>query len=335
LPALVHIDAEKSKNTTGKKFPGRNGPLVLILSPTRELAMQTAQVATDAGSAVGVFNEVVFGGVSIDPQIRAIKLRNPEIITATPGRLIDLLEREILWLGRVSYLVLDEADRMLDMGFEPDIRRIIGLITSKRQTLMFSATWPQEIRKLAGEFMTTPCKVTVGSDDLSANTQISQVVEVVEDYEKDKKLLGLLKKFHKKNNRILIFVLYKKEVPHLENMLTRSGYSVGGLSGEKSQNFRTQAFGDFKTGRVPILIATDVAARGLDIPDVEHVINYSFPLTVEDYVHRIGRTGRAGKTGCSHTFFTKNDCINAGELIKILEDAKQPVPESIEQWREK
>eukprot|EP01102_Stenamoeba_stenopodia_P010563 TRINITY_DN3202_c0_g1_i1.p1 TRINITY_DN3202_c0_g1~~TRINITY_DN3202_c0_g1_i1.p1 ORF type:complete len:264 (+),score=81.99 TRINITY_DN3202_c0_g1_i1:567-1358(+) len=217
---------------------------------------------------------------------------------------------------------------MLDMGFERDIRSIIGNITDKRQTLMFSATWPLEIQQLASEFLKNPAKVTIGSPELSANVSVKQIVEVMDPKFKQRKLEDLLKKYHT-NNRVIIFALYKKEAARLESTLWNKGWNVAAIHGDMSQIQRTNAINAFRDGSVPLLVATDVAARGLDIPDVEYVINHTFPLTVEDYVHRIGRTGRAGRTGVAHTFFTVMERHLAGELVGVLEGAKQPVPEEL------
>jgi ATP-dependent RNA helicase DBP3 len=234
-------------------------------------------------------------------------------------------------LDEVSFLVLDEADRMLDLGFEPHIRKIAEGIRSDRQTLMFSATWPPAIRKLASEFLAHPARVIIGSQDLAASHSVTQIVEVVDGATRDGKLEDLLKKYHKsRTNRIIVFVLYKKEAARVETMLQRKGWKAAAVHGDISQEKRSAAVDSFKSGEMPLLVATDVAARGLDIPDVEVVINYSFPLTTEDYVHRIGRTGRAGKTGIAHTLFVaQNDKPRAGELINVLREAKQAVPEAL------
>ncbi len=188
----------------------------------------------------------------------------------------------------------------------------------------------ESIRKLAREFLANPVRITIGSDDLTANVRVSQTVEVIQQYEKERRLLPLLKKYHgSRKNRVLLFALYKKEAARLESMLRAKGWNCCAIHGDKSQEARTQALMGFKDGSVPLLIATDVAARGLDIPNVEVVINVSFPLTIEDYIHRIGRTGRAGKTGISHTFFTTNDKARSGELINVLRQANMDVPKDL------
>jgi ATP-dependent RNA helicase DBP3 len=238
----------------------------------------------------------VYGGVSKEGQISALR-QGVEIVVATPGRLLDLVNDRALDLSHVQYLVLDEADRMLDMGFEKDIRAIVKMLHAQRQTLMFSATWPEVIQKLAHDFLSKPVKVTIGSADLSANKSVKQIIEVLDGQAKDARLLDLLRQYHSsKANRVIIFALYKKKAIRLEEFLNRKGYKAQGLHADKKQWERTQALEQFKDGSKPLLVATDVAARGLDIPNVEYVINYTFPLTIEDYVHRIGRTGRAGKT---------------------------------------
>jgi len=252
-------------------------------------------------------------------------------VVATPGRLVDLLDDKCTRLSEVKFLVLDEADRMLDMGFEKAIRGIVDQITTpERQTLMFSATWPEIGRKIAATYLSNPVKVTIGSMDLSANRRVKQLVEVIDPKGKDKRLLELLKSYHDNGkNKVIVFVLYKKEATRVEEMLRHRGFNVQGIHADKAQVDRTKALDSFKSGKCPLLVATDVAARGLDVPNVEYVINYTFPLTVEEYVHRIGRTGRAGKTGIAHTLFTQFDKSHSGELIQVLKEAKQDVPEDL------
>ncbi len=335
LPALVHIQAQAPLANRQSK----RGPIVLVLSPTRELALQTAAVAETAGASCGIRSVCVYGGVS--KQAQAAELRGAQnegvhIVVATPGRLMDLTEDGTLSLSRVTYLVLDEADRMLDMGFEKDIRKIVASLRpagpGSRQTVMFSATWPPAIQKIAQDYLHEPVKVTIGSGELAASSTVTQIVEVMEPNVRDQALLKLLQSYHGskgRKNRVLIFVLYKKEAARMETYLNSRGWSCGAIHGDMSQDARTRAFHGFRDGTVPLLVATDVAARGLDIPAVEYVINYSFPLTIEDYVHRIGRTGRAGKSGIAHTFFTVLDKAHAGELVNVLNDKGQQVPEAL------
>ncbi|KAJ1918701.1 RNA-dependent ATPase [Mycoemilia scoparia] len=326
LPAMTHIMSKKD----GKKAkPGK--PFVLVVAPTRELAMQTHEQCEIAGKHVGVTSICIYGGVPKYEQVRALK-SGAAIVIATPGRLVDLINDGSCDLSEVSYLVLDEADRMLDQGFEQEIRNIIGMTkpSNKRQTLMFSATWPESIRKLSGDFLKNPMKVTIGSDELAVNQRVDQIVEVVEPFDKDAKLLQLLNKYHKtRRNKVLVFVLYKKEAGRVEGFLRKQGFRCEAIHGDKTQDQRTKALSQFKDGTIPLLIATDVAARGLDIPNVEYVINYTFPLTIDEYIHRIGRTGRAGKKGVSHTLFTFHDKSHSGELVNVLKTANMNVPESL------
>jgi len=325
IPALAHL--KHRVDTEGRAKKG--SPMMLIIAPTRELAMQSQVVLEQAGSSCGIRSTCVYGGVPKWQQIQDLN-KGVEVVVATPGRLIDLINEGACHLESVSYLVLDEADRMLDQGFERDIRAIVAQTHSARQTALFSATWPDNVRELAHSFLQRPIKVTIGSDDLAAGTRITQIVEVLEDRAREQRLKELLKKYHKdRKNRILIFVLYKKEASRIESNLERGGWKVTSIHGDKSQDGRTKAVEQFKSGEIPLLVATDVAARGLDIPGVDFVINYSFPLTIEDYVHRIGRTGRAGRNGTAHTFFQQCDKLRAGELVKVLKDANQEVPKAM------
>jgi ATP-dependent RNA helicase DBP3 len=322
MPALVHIRELKKKN------PNAKGPFLLVVAPTRELAMQSDKVLRDSGAKCGVNSICIYGGVPKYEQCKALRA-GVEIVVATPGRLRDLMNQGACDLSNVSFVVLDEADRMLDMGFQKDIEEIIGATAKKRTTAMFSATWPREVEALARSYMSNEIKVTIGSDDLAASKTITQIVEVVEERDRDKLALGLLKKYHSGGDKVLLFVLYKKEASRVEKYLQYAGYTCCSIHGDKSQEARTAALDDFRSGKCPLMIATDVAARGLDIPKVEYVINYSFPLTIEDYVHRIGRTGRAGRKGIAHTFFHIGDKSHAGELVQVLKDADQEVPASL------
>lgn len=307
----------------------------VVVSPTRELAVQIHSQLDSLATAACIKTVCVYGGVPKDPQRDA--LRTAHIIVATPGRLNDLIEEGSADLSKVNYLVLDEADRMLDKGFEDEIRKIVSTTpASNRQTLMFTATWPESVRKLASTFMQSPVHISIGannpSGELRANSRITQLVEVVDGMYKQTRLLQLLSQYHGKNNRddrILIFCLYKKEASRIEDFLRRQGHSVAGIHGDMSQPARSASLDGFKSGKCTLLVATDVAARGLDIPAVKVVINVTFPLTVEDYVHRIGRTGRAGKDGLAITLFTEQDKQQAGGLINVLKAAKQDVPEDL------
>ncbi|KAK3121982.1 hypothetical protein QOZ80_8BG0663570 [Eleusine coracana subsp. coracana] len=323
VPALMHI-----RKKVGEKAKKKAVPRCLVLSPTRELAQQIADVLAEAGAPCGINSVCLYGGTSKGPQISALK-SGVDIVIGTPGRMKDLIEMGVCCLNEVSFVVLDEADRMLDLGFEPEVREILSQTSSVRQMVMFSATWPLAVHKLAQEFMDpNPIKVVIGSEDLAANHDVMQIVEVLEDRARDSRLLALLEKYHT-SRRTLVFVLYKKEAARVEAMLQRRGLKAVSVHGDKAQHDRTKALSLFKEGKCPLMIATDVASRGLDIPDVDTVINYSYPLTTEDYVHRIGRTGRAGKKGIAHTFFTQENKGLAGELVNVLREAGQVVPVSL------
>ncbi|EUC65533.1 ATP-dependent RNA helicase DBP3 [Rhizoctonia solani AG-3 Rhs1AP] len=343
LPALQHIlsspslspDQTSKKSKKSKKQSGTTEVTVLVVAPTRELAIQTQQTLQELGAPFGIGSVCLYGGEPKDGQRKTLLSQNGDgrttrIVVGTPGRLKDFVEEGVCDLSRVSYLVLDEADRMLDKGFENDIRSIIEKTApmEKRQTLMFSATWPESVRRLASTFQRDPVRVTVGKDELQANSRVEQVVEVFDDvWEKDRRLIQRLKELgHTPNTssseRVLIFALYKKECDRVTQSLGSRGFHALSIHGDLSQSQRIKALEDFKAGRTTLLVATDVAARGLDIPEVKAVINYTFPLTVEEYIHRIGRTGRGGKSGKSITFFTGADHERAlaGEFSRVLKD---------------
>ncbi|KAM0254571.1 hypothetical protein ACHAQJ_006679 [Trichoderma viride] len=321
---------------------GKRGVKAVIVSPTRELAMQTYEQMAGLAALLRLKCVCLYGGASKDDQ-RALLQRGADIIVATPGRLKDFMSDETVDLSGCRFAVLDEADRMLDKGFEEDIKMILGACPPReqRQTLMFTATWPYSVQSLASTFMVDPVKITIGSRgketengsvELQANSRITQKVEVMDGREKEFRLLQIIKQHHQgkqKDDRILVFCLYKKEATRIEGFLGRKGVRVAGIHGDLKQEQRTRSLEAFKSGQTPVLVATDVAARGLDIPEVKLVINVTFPLTIEDYVHRIGRTGRAGKTGEALTFFTVQDKAHSGSLINILKGANQPVPDEL------
>lgn len=318
LPAIVHINAQPLL------APG-DGPIVLVLAPTRELAVQIQQEVAKFGKSSRIRNTCVYGGVPKGQQIRDLT-RGVEVCIATPGRLIDMLEAGKTNLRRVTYLVLDEADRMLDMGFEPQIRKIIGQIRPDRQTLMWSATWPKEVRQLASDFLQDYIQVNIGSMDLAANHRITQIVEVVSDFEKRDRMTKHLEQIMEdRNNKILIFTGTKRVADDITRFLRQDGWPALSIHGDKQQNERDWVLNEFKTGKSPIMVATDVASRGIDVRDITHVLNYDYPNNSEDYVHRIGRTGRAGRKGTAITYFTTENAKQARELIGILQEAKQNI----------
>ncbi|KAM0445316.1 hypothetical protein ACHAPV_002769 [Trichoderma viride] len=318
LPAIVHINAQPLL------APG-DGPIVLILAPTRELAVQIQQEISKFGRSSRIRNTCVYGGVPKGPQIRDLS-RGVEVCIATPGRLIDMLEAGKTNLRRVTYLVLDEADRMLDMGFEPQIRKIIEQIRPDRQTLMWSATWPKEVRALASDFLQDFIQVNIGSMELAANHRITQIVEVVTEMEKrDRMIKHLEKVMENKENKILIFVGTKRIADEITRFLRQDGWPALSIHGDKQQNERDWVLDQFKTGKSPIMVATDVASRGIDVRNITHVLNYDYPNNSEDYIHRIGRTGRAGQNGTAITLFTTDNQKQARDLVNVLQEAKQQI----------
>ncbi|KAJ0178066.1 hypothetical protein K1T71_005889 [Dendrolimus kikuchii] len=318
LPAIVHIINQP-------RLLRDEGPIVLVLAPTRELAQQIQQVATDFGQNVQVRNTCIFGGAPKGPQGRCLE-RGVEIVIATPGRLIDFLEKDTTNLRRCTYLVLDEADRMLDMGFEPQIRKIIEQIRPDRQVLMWSATWPKEVQNLAEEFLHDYIQINIGSLSLSANHNILQIVDICEDWEKNDKLITLLSEISsEEENKTIIFAETKRKVDEITKSINRAGWRALAIHGDKNQQDRDYVLNQFRQSNGGILVATDVAARGLDVEDVKFVINYDYPNNSEDYVHRIGRTGRSQNTGTAYTLFTPNNSAKAKDLMSVLQEANQVV----------
>ncbi|KAF8041098.1 hypothetical protein BT93_B3119 [Corymbia citriodora subsp. variegata] len=309
-------------------------PLALILSPTRELSMQIHEEARKFSYQTGVRVVVAYGGAPINQQLRELE-RGVDILVATPGRLVDLLERARVSLQMIRYLTLDEADRMLDMGFEPQIRKIVEQMdmppSGERQTMLFSATFPKEIQRLAADFLYNYIFLAVGRVGSSTDL-IVQRVEFVHDSDKRSYLMDLLHAQRdnavqgKTQSLTLVFVETKKGADSLENWLCNNGFPATSIHGDRTQQERESALRSFKSGRTPILVATDVAARGLDIPHVAHVINFDLPNDIDDYVHRIGRTGRAGKTGLATAFFNESNSSMARSLAELMQEANQEVP---------
>nr|KAI8766218.1 ATP-dependent RNA helicase DDX5 [Biomphalaria glabrata] len=324
LPAIVHVNHQPY-------LEHGDGPIVLVLVPTRELAQQVLDVSNEFGRSSQLRSACVYGGAPKGPQLRDLE-RGAEICIATPGRLIDFLEAGKTNLRRTTYLVLDEADRMLDMGFEPQIRKILEQIRPDRQTLMWSATWPKEVRRLAEEFLNDYIQVNIGALQLTANHNILQIVDVCMEHEKEEKLVKLLNEImQEKENKTLIFVETKRKADDISRRMKKDGWPVISIHGDKSQQERDWALNDFRNGRNPILIATDVASRGLDVEDIKFVINFDYPNCSEDYVHRIGRTGRSTNTGTAYTFFTPNNSKQASDLVNVLREAKQIINPKLQQ----
>ncbi|MDX3976836.1 DEAD/DEAH box helicase [Shinella sp.] len=289
-------------------------PRTLILEPTRELAAQVAENFEKYGKNHKLNVALLIGGVSFDEQDRKLE-RGADVLICTPGRLLDHCERGKLLMTGVEILVIDEADRMLDMGFIPDIERIAKLIPFTRQTLFFSATMPPEIQKLADRFLQNPERVEVSVRSSTATTVTQRLVAThSKDYEKRATLRDLIRAQEDLKNAI-IFCNRKVDVADLFRSLDRHGFSVGALHGDMDQRSRTTMLANFKENKLTLLVASDVAARGLDIPDVSHVFNFDVPIHAEDYVHRIGRTGRAGRSGAAFTLVSKRD----GKFVDAIE----------------
>lgn len=319
---------------SGPGFYGRQRkayPTSLILAPTRELVSQIFDEARKFAYRSWVRPCVVYGGADIGSQLRQIE-RGCDLLVATPGRLVDVIERGRISLANIKYLVLDEADRMLDMGFEPQIRRIVEgedmPQVNDRQTLMFSATFPRDIQVLARDFLKDYIFLSVGRVG-STSENITQKIEYVEDVDKRSVLLDILHT-HGTTGLTLIFVETKRMADTLCDFLITQNFPATAIHGDRTQRERERALEFFRSGRCPLLVATAVAARGLDIPNVTHVVNYDLPTDIDDYVHRIGRTGRAGNTGIATAFFNRGNRGVVRDLIELLREAKQEVPSFLE-----
>lgn len=315
------------QNLLGGQGARNNQVRALVLTPTRELAQQVADNVALYSKHLPLKSTVVFGGVKVNPQM--LKLRGgADVLVATPGRLLDLYQQNALKLDRLEILVLDEADRMLDMGFIHDLKKIVALIPKKRQTLLFSATFSDPIKELAERFVNDPAEVSVSPANTKAPTISHQVFEV-DKPEKTKLLIHLIKQ--EGWRQVLVFSKTKHGANRIARMLNAKEISAAAIHGDKSQNARTKALADFKSGAVQILVATDIAARGIDISQLPYVVNFDLPKVPEDYVHRIGRTGRAGETGHAVSFVTEEDISELfaierviGELIERHVDSAFP-----------
>lgn len=286
---------------------------VLIVAPTRELAEQIAQTSVTLSRQMKVKTVTIYGGVGKTPQIEALR-RGAEIVVACPGRLLDLIGEGHIDLSTVEVLVLDEADHMCDMGFLPDIRRILRHVPAKRQTLFFSATMPDDIRALAGDILTNPATVQIGM--IAPAETVSHALYPVPEGLKSKLLLAMLQQTS--TRRVLIFTRTKRRARSLAEMLDKYGYRVAALQGNMAQNRRQEAINGFRSGEYDILVATDIAARGIDVASVSHVINYDMPDTVDAYTHRIGRTGRAQLTGEAFTFLEEDEEPMVRAIERVL-----------------
>ncbi len=323
LPILHRLMSQEKPKARGRR------PRVLVLSPTRELTTQIAESFAAYGRHTGLRHTVVFGGVGQNPQVKAIR-DGVDIIVATPGRLMDLMNQRLVTLAEIEILVLDEADRMLDMGFIRDIRKIVAQLPTKRQTLLFSATMPSDIRALADSVLKHPVHVQVAAKNAAADT-VDQAVYFVTKRNKPTLLRHVLQKYAM--SRAIVFTRTKHGADRVARGLVKAGIRAEAIHGDKSQNARQRALTHFKSANPPVLIATDVAARGLDIDEVSHVVNFDLPNIAETYVHRIGRTGRAGATGIAVSFCDHDEREYLRDIEKLL-NKKTPICDDHPQYPE-
>jgi ATP-dependent RNA helicase RhlE len=308
LPILQLLAPQANSSPSPARHPVR----ALILTPTRELAAQVQESVRSYGKHLALRSAVVYGGIDIGPQKKALHA-GVEILVATPGRLLDHLHQKTLNLARVEILVLDEADRMLDMGFMPDIKRILAALPPRRQNLLFSATFPEEVRRLAKDILHAPITVEVARRNAPADL-VSHEVHLVPALRKRALLAHLIR--NRDMRQVLIFVRMKRDANRLARQLQQDGIATTAIHSDRSQQERTLALDEFKQGKVTALVATDIAARGLDIEELPFVVNYELPYTPEDYVHRIGRTGRAGLAGDAISLVSPDE-------TKMLEDIER------------
>lgn len=310
-------------------------PYAIVLVPTRELAVQVAQELNRIGENKGVSSVPIYGGQSIERQIKSLR-KGVNVVVGTPGRVIDHIQRKTLDLGNISIFILDEADEMLNMGFIEDMERILKEVPKERQTMLFSATMPQEIERLSGKYMHKPEKVCVNAKDLVV-TKIKQIFYEVRETDKIKALARLLDV--EDTSLTLIFCHTKRDVDDVAGQLRQMGYAAGSIHGDYTQSHRDDVMDKFKKGDLDILVATDVAARGLDIPDVTHVVNFSIPQNPDAYVHRIGRTGRAGRSGIAITLVTPREYRQLRLIEKFakttINKAKLPTRDEVIKARER
>ena len=308
--------------TSTAKTGGKRQLRVLILTPTRELAAQVQESVVTYGKYTGLKSTVIFGGVGANPQIKAIAA-GLDILVATPGRLLDLMSQNCVSLAHIEILVLDEADRMLDMGFLRDIKKILAALPKQRQNLLFSATFSSEIKALADSLLNSPALIEVARSN-STNDAIAQLIHPVDRTQKHPLLAHLIKT--NQWQQVLVFTRTKHGANKLVTQLEKDGITAMAIHGNKSQSARTKALAEFKDGKITVLVATDIAARGIDIDQLPHVVNYDLPNVSEDYVHRIGRTGRAGSNGVAVSLV----CVDEHQMLRDIEKLiKQKLPQEV------
>jgi ATP-dependent RNA helicase DDX3X len=323
---LIPVITKLLNNPPERVRSSKAHPTFLILAPTRELAIQIHKEALKFSYNSWIRTAVVYGGAPFNSQTRELE-RGVDILVATPGRLLDMLNRSKISLSRIRYLCFDEADQMLDMGFEKDIRRIVEQRDmpdiNHRTTTMFSATFPREIRKLAEDFLNNYLFISVGRVGSTVES-ITQVIKFVLDTQK---LEEIIKDLRETPGRTLVFTETKRDADSLARYLYDCGFPATGIHGDRNQREREAALASFKSGRISVLVATDVASRGLDISDVVHVINYDLPASIDSYVHRIGRTGRAGRKGLATSYYNEANHAITKDLLVILKESNQEVPD--------
>ena len=331
LPGMLHVKAQAPRQHG-------EGPIALVLAPTRELVMQIQWEAYRLGELLQLRDAALYGGVNRRGQQQELR-RGVDFLIATPGRLLEFLDSKVTNLQRVSYLVLDEADRMLDMGFEPQVRRVVSQVKSP-QTLMWSATWPSSIQHLAKDFCKDNfVKISLGRSTARANPKVQQDVRIVTELDRKQSFFNWLQEVcaNGEEPKILVFTDTKKGADALCRELRYEQYGANAIHGDKDQKERDLILQNFRRGKCQILVATDVAQRGLDIKEVAYVVNYHMPSNIEDYIHRIGRTGRAGADGIAVSFLscdfrgTENRRL-AKELVMVMEDAGQEVGEELQRF---
>merc|ERR1740121_3451564 len=305
----------------------RGGPLMLVMAPTRELACQIDADAKKFASPAGIQTALAYGGAPKGPQLADLR-RRPHLLTGTPGRLNDFLEGRMMDLSTVRFLVLDEADRMLDMGFEPQIRKVISHVPTRRQTMMFTATWPKEVRRMAQDFFVNPVEVRIGNaDELTANADVEQQIVICRDVrEKESRLVDCLRRAE---GQVIIFTKTKRRCDQLARSLDRRRVKCEAIHGDRDQRERDIALNSFKSGQSKILVATDVAARGLDVKAITMVVNFDPAGNAEDYVHRIGRTGRAGRKGTAITLLTNDEGRCASQIMGVMQKTNQVISDDL------
>lgn len=306
-----------------ENIQGKRNIRTLVLTPTRELAAQINERFAAYSEHLSIYHQVIFGGVSQKPQVKSLR-RGVDILVATPGRLLDLIDQGFIDLGSVEFFVLDEADRMLDMGFIRDIRKVLKLLPKKRQNLLFSATMPSSIADLANSFLNDATMIDLSPEEITVE-RIEQSVMFVQKQNKINLIIDIINENHV--NRGIIFTRTKHGANRLVKRLDRSGIESAAIHGNKSQGARTRALAAFKNGDIPLLVATDIASRGIDIEGVTHVFNYDLPNEPESYVHRIGRTARAGKNGVAYAFCDESE---SGYLVGIQRLIGKQIPQFIE-----